>query len=474
MVRKTFLLGLLVLVALAAGAPALVGLYLERNFDDVVARFDRPTLTRVVSSRFERGWFSSTAQLRIEWGGALCSSSPCAGVTLNTTVHHGPVPFGAPVDAESGFKPSLGVAVTRIDPASLWPRVVFDPALSPLRVVTRVGFEGSARSRLAIDGQSVDISRERRLAHVDAAPVIARATLPLGEGPVAAGIESSQFSILGENGGQLSWRNLEARFGQPQDGVENNGGAAPGGGILRVESLRAADGLGLSALLQSLVWQWQPLPAGEGRVSARLDGRIARAVINNNEYGPLLLAAEIGDIDIEAWRGLVDQLGLLRDVETGALDPEARATLYGETLPALLAGAPHIDIQRLLLSTPSGDVRLRLRIEAPETMRSARLLADVISQLDVDFDARLPAGLARDLALQVMLANGRSPYVIEDKKIDAALAELVDERLIEAVDDGAAYRLRLTIDAGRLTLNGRNQIGWQAMVDQFEAARERL
>lgn len=471
MIRKTLFLGVLVLLGLAAAAPALVGFYLEREFGDVIARFERPGFSHVVSHEFERGWFSSEARMRIELDEALCDEPPCAGVMLDTTIHHGPVPFGAPVDPETGFQPSLGVAVTRLDPASLWPRLVFEPALAPLRIVTRVGFDATARSRLRVDGNSVDISRERRLAHIDAAPVTARATLPLGAGSVAAALDSPQFRIVGENGGQLGWRALEARFGQPDNG---SGNATREGGVLRAQSLRLADGLGLSALLQSLVWQWQPLPASEHRLSGRLDGRISRAVVNNDEYGPLMLAAEVRDIDIDAWRGFVDQLGLLRDVETGEFDPEARATLYSETLPQLLSGAPHIDIQRLLLTTPQGDVRMKLRIDAPEQMREARLLADVVSQLDMDFEARVPEGLARDITVQVMLASGRSHYAIEESDIDTALAELVAENLIETDDEGNAYRLRLAIDKGRLTLNGRNQIGWQAMVDQFEAARERL
>ena len=471
MIRKTFVLGLLVLLLVAAAAPALVGFYLEREFNTVIDRFDRAGLTRVVATGFERGWFSSEAHMRIELDAPLCDARPCAGVMLDTTIHHGPLPFTAPIDPDTGFQPGLGVAVTRLDPASLWPRLVFEPALAPLRIVTRVGFEASAHSRLRIDRQSVDISRARRLAHVEAAPLTAQATVPLRGGPIEAGVDAPQFGIVGENGGQLAWRGLQARLGQ----VDRPGRrAANKGGSLRIESLRLADGLGLSALLQSLAWQWQALPADNDRVSARFDGRIARAVINNNEYGPLMLAAEFEDIDIHAWRALVEQLGRLRDIDSGELDPEARTKLYAQTLPALLSGAPQLDIQRLRLTTSEGDVRMKLRIDAPEQMREVRLLADVISQLDLGFDAHVPAAIARDITVQVMLASGRSPYGIEEEDIDAALAELVGEHLIEAVDDGAAYRVRLTIDSGRLTLNGRNQIGWQAMVDQFKAARERL
>ena len=462
MIRKTLLLGLLTLLCLAVAAPALVGLYLEREFAHVVARLERPGVSRVTHARFKRGWLSSTANVRIELAAPLCQAPPCAGTTLRTRIHHGPLPFDAPLAQGDGFEPSLGVGVTDIDLASLWPTRVFEPALAPLRLVTRVGFDAVARSRLRFDGRTLDISRDRLLAHIETAPIEARAQIPLAGGPITVEADAPEFSIVGAEGGQLAWHDLEARLD------------ASGSGSIRARSLSLADGLGQALLLQTLAWQWQSLPGASGRVSARLDGRIARAVLDNQEYGPLQFEAQVADLDVHAGQALFDQVGRLRDIETGELDEAARAELYSQTLPAVLAGGPRIDIPRLRLTTPQGDVRLRLRIQAPERMRRARLLADVVSQLDVDFETRVPAGLARDLAVQVMQSSGRSPHTIEQADIDRALAELVQQHLIEAVDDGSAYRLRLTIEGGRLTLNGRNQIGWKAMIDRFEAARERL
>lgn len=462
MIRRTLILGVLALLVLAAAAPALVGLYLEREFAGVVARLDRPGVTRVTQARFERGWFSSTATMRLELAPPLCSAPPCAGTTVHTRIHHGPLPFGAPLARDEGFEPSLGVGVTDIDLASLWPRRVFEPALAPLKVLTRVGFDGVARSRLRFDGRTLDISRDRLLAHIETAPIEADVRIPLSGGSLALDANAPEFSIVGADGGQLAWHELDARLD------------AGGSGTVRARSLSLADGLGQALLLKTLAWQWQSLPGAPGRLSARLDGRIARAVFDNEAYGPLALEARVADLDLHAWHGLAAQLGRMRNADTGAIDEAARAELYRETLPALLEGGPRIEIPRLRLTTPQGDVRLALRVQAPEKMRRARLLADVVSQLDVDFETRVPAGLARDLTVQVMQASGRAPETIEDADIDRALAELVQQNLIESIDDGAAYRLRLTIEAGRLTLNGRNQIGWKAMVDQFEAARERL
>lgn len=468
MIRKTLLLGLIALAVLAAAAPALTGFYLAREFDDMVARLERPGVTEVVSSRFTRGWFRSTATIRLRLADALCQRDPCPAVTLDTVIHHGPIPFTAPVDPDAGLQPALGVAVTRIDPASLWPRLVFEPGLEPLRLITRVAFDGRADSRIAADGASVDVSRERTLAHVDTSAVSGDLELPLRDvGRLEGALDWSRFNIVGENGGQLEWRQLGIRLGRGDSGREL-------AGQLRAESLSLADGLGTSLLAQGLVWQVQPLPADGAGVSAGFDGRISRLVFDNAEYGPLILQGQVKNLAPSAWRALQAQLSGLRDAESGALDPEALAELYGETLPQLLAGGPGIHIDRLLLSTPDGDISGHLQVSAPEKPRPARLLADVLSQLNVDFEGQVPAPLARDLAIQVMLSNGRRPSAIEEADVTRALDELVARGLIERVDGAAAYRLRLRIDKGRLELNGRNQIGWQSVVDQFEAARERL
>lgn len=468
MIRKTLILGVIALAALAAGAPALLGLYMAREFDAAVARLEQPGVTRVLSSRFSRGWFRSDATIRIGLDEALCPQRPCPAVTLDSVIHHGPLAFGAPRAPGAGLEPSLGVAVTRMDLASLWPRLVFEPPLSPLRIVTRVGFDGRALSKLDTHGASHDVSRQRPIAHIDIGALHLRAGVSLRGGGVDARLDAPQFRLIGETGGQLAWRKLTVSSGSTL------AGEAEAGQQLRVDSLTLADGLGTAALLEGIVAQWQPLPAARERVSARFSARASRAVLDNNDTGPFMIDGALRRIDPAAWRALYRQIGRLRDERSGALDPGARALLYREAVPRVLAGAPVVDIRRLLLTTPNGDIGAHLHLAAPAKPRPARMLADVISQLEVDFAARLPAPLVRDIAVQVMLANGRSPYDIENEDIDKALAELVAQGLIETRPDAASFRVALQIEHGLLRLNGRNQIGWQSVVDRFEAARERL
>jgi|GEM_PF-1253641 len=476
MIRRTLIVGLLALVALALGAPALTGLYLAREFDQAIARIERPGVLKVASARFNRGWFVSKATLRISLADALCSQ-PCPSVQLTSRIHHGPIPFTAPVDSDIGLRPSLGVAETRVDMAGLWPRLVFDPGLPKASVVTRVGFDGRVVSRLNLAGTSLNVSRERRLAHLDMDAVSAQLTQPLGtawaEGRVHGTLAAPAFRLVGESGGQLVWRGLALRV---------PGAEAPGvpAHQLTLDTLNLADGLGTAGRVSALDARWQPVagnppPGQDGRT--RLDGsfdmRAAQLAFDNSQAGPVIIEGELAHLDWRAVRVLGDRLINLYD-NNGVLDPDVRAEIYGQILPRLLADTAVMDIKRLHILTPDGDIDAHLRIAAPEQLRPVRLLADVISQLDVDMAFRVPAPMARNLATQMMLAGGRSPYDIEETDIDTALAELVADGLIEALPEDNAYRFALTVNQGRLKLNGRNQIGWQSVVDQFEAARERL
>jgi len=468
MIGKTLFFGLLTLLALAVAAPALTGLYLARGFDDLVARFERPGISQVVSSHFQRGWFKSHAMVRLRLDGALCAQSPCPTVTLDSVVHHGPISFTAPREARGAFKPTLGVAVTGIDPASLWPRLVFEPTLEPLRLVTRVGLDGRAVSHLDADGASVDVARKERLAHVESSALDARLTVPLRDAGIDGEFDWPRFRIVGEAGGQLGWRGLVISSREASDST-----GVVAGRQLRAESVRMASQTGNSALLQGLIWRLQPVSAGGDRDGVRLDGRISRLVLDNNEYGPLILQGRLDDIDVGAWAGAGRELaaanGLIADG-----DDSASPTPYQNILAQLLATRPRIDLERLLLTTPDGDIRGHLRISAPDEPLPDRLLADTIARFELDFALDLPATMTRDIAVQVMLNNGWKPYELEEADITQALTRLLDRGLIERASDGDAYRLRLRIHEGRLMLNGRNQPGWQSVVDRYEAAREQL
>lgn len=475
MIRRTIVIGLLTLVALALGLPALVGLYLARAFDQTVARVDAQDALRVVSSQFERGWFGSDATLRIALEGPLCAAPPCANLTLTSRIHHGPLVFGAPADSTAGLRPSLGVADTRLALSDLWPRLVFEPTLPAARVITRVGFDGRARSSLELGGASVAVSRQRPLAHIDMDTISGAWAQPLrGGGALQGSLGSPALRLVGVRAGQLVWRGLRVQRSRPD--TQNLA-------VTRLElaSLNMADGQGAAGRVSALEARWQPLvSAGERddaleqtRLKGDFDISAAQLAFDNSQVGPVVIEGGVRGVDTAAARTLFAQIGALDDADAGA-NPDVRATIYGQTLPVLLSHAASLQISRLHVITPDGDIDGHLRIEAPESLRPVRLLADVIAQLDVDLSLAVPTPIARDLATQMMIAGGRSPYALEEADIDTALAELVADGLIQSRPQERAYGVVLTVHNGRLRLNERNQIGWQSVVDQFEAARSRL
>lgn len=460
MIGKTLFFGLLTLLALAVAAPALTGLYLAREFDDLVARVEQPGFTRVVASDFERGWFKSRATIRLRPDPALCADAPCPAVTLDSIVHHGPISFTAPQTPHGVFAPTLGVAVTRVDPAALWPRLVFDPPLESLQLITRVGFDGKAVSRLAFAAASVDIARSEKLAHVESSILNARLTVPLRGQGMDGELDWPRFRIVGEKAGQFGWRDLAISTRMATTATD-----AVAGQQLRAESIRMASPAGTSALLEGVIARLQPLPSGGAR---QLDARVSRLVVKGNEYGPLIVQGRAGDIDIGTW------LDVARTA-AGGTDRADDTTPYQEMLSQLLVSRPRIDIRRFLLTMPDGDVTGHLSLSPPDEPLPDRPLADLLARYDLDFALVLPETTIRDIVVQVMLNNGWSRFELGEKDVTKALKQLLDRGLIErAGDANDAYRLRLTIDDGRLVLNGRSQPGWQSVVDRFEAARAQL
>ncbi|MES1923940.1 DUF945 family protein [Salinisphaera sp. T31B1] len=469
MIVRTLIVGLLVLAALAVGAPALTGLYLAREFDQSVARLQRPGLLEVVSSRLTRGWFTSDATIRVALSGPLCAGPPCPSVTLTSRIHHGPIAFNAPIEPGHGLTPSLGVVETRLDLSTLWPRRVFEPELPPVGLITRVGFDGQARTALKMAGTRTEISRRQRQAHLDLDAVTGNIAQSMTGGVSSVDLKAPQLRLLAEQGAQFVWRDLTLDHAPATS-------ATAAATRLNMAALTLADGMGSAGQIRDLRMRWQPM-AADARPGSGLSGHAELHaeswVVDDLRGGPVAVQADLKHIDPMAVQSLGEALGNLYDAR-GLIVPEVRARLYRQWLPGVLANRAALDIQRLNVVTERGVIDAHMRIVAPETLRPVRLLADAVSQLNVDLAVSLPVAIARDLAVQVMLANGRSPYDIEETDIDRALGELVGQGLIERRPDETVYRLALTIEAGRLRLNGRNQIGWQSLVDQFETARARL
>lgn len=289
-IGKTLLWVAIVLALIVVGLPGAIGFYMAREFDYAVANLTVPGTLEVADSHFDRGWFSSHAVISLRPVGALCHISPCPVITLDSTIHHGPLVFGS---AERGsLRPVLAVADTHADPSSLWPRYVFSPVPGPVTLHTRVGLDTRGHVSLNLAGVSFDVARQEPVAHVDSATLDGQLTTAVaGRAISGVSLEWPSFALSPQHGGRVAWRGLALRaHGGSQDGQ-------PAHGHLHLESLTLDNGQGQSTRLSGIDTQVKLRGADAGVLSLAAD----RVVMPDNTQGELHLRLSGHGVNPAAW-----------------------------------------------------------------------------------------------------------------------------------------------------------------------------
>jgi hypothetical protein len=151
---KKGIVALFIVVALAVLiTPGVIGHLAEQGVNDSLEWIDSENGDFVITStEFERGWFTSAGQHRIE---LLQGDLPV--LVVNTHLDHGLVPISS-LSRESGsLMPGLGSAVSTLS------QELGDGSIEPLPITiyTSIGLTGALESRLIIEASGVDITDER-------------------------------------------------------------------------------------------------------------------------------------------------------------------------------------------------------------------------------------------------------------------------------------------------------------------------
>ncbi len=132
------------LVLLYPLATWLVGFSMARRFDDVIAQVrEKAPYATVVEQHFRRGWYTSRAEMTLEFLHGVPAGPPIAAgasapfrMTVRSVIHHGPICGAhclglARADTRVVFSDQVQSAIAKI----------FGP-LDPLNVRSRLGFLG--------------------------------------------------------------------------------------------------------------------------------------------------------------------------------------------------------------------------------------------------------------------------------------------------------------------------------------------
>ena len=158
-VKKGFVILLLVLAVIVLVSPGLVGRLAEESMDENLdwAATESPELT-ITSQGFDRGWFSSEGQHRVELRDGdmrdalllLTANSDLDGLPtliINTRIDHGLVPVTSMARENGTLLPGLGSAVSTL-------RLEFENGETvdvPGTIYSEVGLTGELRSNFIIE-----------------------------------------------------------------------------------------------------------------------------------------------------------------------------------------------------------------------------------------------------------------------------------------------------------------------------------
>lgn len=417
----------------------------EREYTAWVHALADDESTRVLESRFERGWLHSRAETSIEMSGgtglafrAFVTGLGALDVRERVGLHmvhgieHGPLPLWEWLRAGMEGAPVLARirSTVEIDHESQRELAEAIGKLPPVEAETIVRAAGHAATHLSVAAQRLRASGEGFAR--DARFLGASGDLEFRDRyrHLSGTLQSPGFAGRGlERAVEL--RDVTWVFELPGSELPV-GRMELGVGELRVAPAEGDGGLTLADVLLE--------PSGRvsgGRLEADLLLRVRSVALGAEAYGPATVALDLRDLDAAALRRL-RRAGL--SLQEGQTDPVATAVAAGElaeALPALLDRGPRAELRELRLATPAGPIAARGRLTLARPDLSSGSLS-VGSFFDAELEAEAPASVAESI-----LASLVSPARVRELRTKGALAP-----------DGERARLRVEWRGSSLQLNG--------------------
>jgi len=388
-VKKGIVALLVVLALVVLVSPALIGRLAEKSVDENLnwAAAESGELT-VTSTGFDRGWFSSEGQHRIEIReGQLHSLLPKSSgavpvLVIDTHLDHGLVPFSSMSREQGSLAPGLGSAISSVS----FEMPDGDTIELPGKIFSKIGLGGELQSNYTLEAGSHE-ENDTTASWSDSN--IAVTTNPsTGEIDYAGDVGTLKIvddrSVVSIDGMSFSGTHVPTKYGFAIGDIkleldamsmESVGGA--GGGLrgLSIEAMSSVDDGAVSGhTLLSLESQMIP---GFGEVSLAADVTLEGA-------------------DAEAVGALQQAI----DAAGTSGDPNMLFAAIEEDLKRLLAGGMELRFDQLDVTLPMGTVVTKLDFkvaeEDPDTFDWSSLLLGTEASANVT----VPEALV-DMAMQM-------------------------------------------------------------------------
>lgn len=462
-VRRTLTLGLLAVALVVIGLPAALGWQLAKYHDSYVSQLAVPGVLEVRDVAFSRGILRSRSRVTLAPVAQVCSEKPCPLITVDSVIHHGPIPFTAPPATPGGLHMGLGVIVSRANLGPFFAPTTFKPALPELELVTRVDFAGAVDSNLVLAAARTRASNAQDGTRVTLERLQGSLQTPATHDTLRGQLNWPSFEVVADTGGQVGLQGLSLEFnGDKQTPLywQHAG--------LKINGLQVVDAQGESLALQGLLWNAnntaEPGDIAADTLASKFQLRLSQLSLNDRDYGPIILEGQAQGLDIAT---LESMRSALRSLNTQTLPPEllvlAISGVYQTHMPALLAAGPDLRISRFLASTPDGDVVGDLHVTVAEQSEGdASDLTQVSKRLELTMNLRFPAPMFEAFVRNNLETKESEPT---PEQMRMAIEALTEAKLVIAAPEENAYTTQLRIENQNLTVNGKLREGWQELLE---------
>ena len=420
---------LLALALIVLVSPGIVGRIAEKSMDENLDWAANESQELVVSSQgFDRGWFSSAGQHRVEIRDGelqdfflVVAGSAGAGelpaLIIDTRLDHGLIPLASMSRDEGTLMPGLGSAISTLSVELADGEIVRLPGV----IYSDVGLTGELRSRFELgagahhfDGANVEWGDTTIEVTTD--PATGEIWFDGGLGSVSLGGDGELFSVtdLGFTGKQR-----QSRFGFAVGDVD-----------IGMQSMTVEDYTGETTTIGPMT-----VVASSAVKDDRVTGRLSFELDNAPfaDFGLANIVADIVLIDADgvAIGNITDALDKLQDDGS----TEDFMFVVEDDLQRLLAAGAELRFDRLDISLPQGDANAKLRFAVSESNANTFTWTSVLLALDASVELSLPAELV-DLMTTM------------DPQMHAAIAGGFLRK------NGDVYEMEAAFQKGLLTVNG--------------------
>lgn len=427
--KKSVIALILIAVLVIIVSPGIVGKLAENSVGENLNWAAQESGELVVTSEgFDRGWFSSEGQHRVEFGDgsirSVLATVPGAGgeeqlpvLLINTHIDHGLIPLSSMSREEGSLTPGLGSAVSTLAIEYSANETIDVPGT----IYSKLGLGGDLDSRYVLEAgaQTVDdgeVSWQSTTINIQSSTKTGNVKYDGDVGAMTFGNDQQTVSIDSLIfAGQQEKSQYGFKIGDvdmSMGAMTINAGGVDVGGMqgLNVKASSSVDD-GVAAVAMRLEMSGQTIP-GVGDVSVITD-------------------MDVDGIDAAALGAVSKRL----DELAGAQDPGQIMMAAQNEFKDLFAAGLNVGVDQFDVALPMGTVEMKMTLDVPKSDRAAFEWSSLLLSMVAAIDIKVPDAL-------VQFATSMNPQA----------GALVGMGYLKK--DGDVYVMDADLKQGLLTING--------------------